>query len=249
MGEGARDKWRRYRALVADEAMPCALVDLDALEANARTLAAPLRGVGKTLRVATKSVRCPELVRRIMDTAGPVARGLMTYTATETAFWAERGERDLLLAYPVARAGDARLLAGANAAGAMAAVVVDSVAHLELLAPAAREAGTRIPVVLDLDVSWRPLGSALHVGVRRSPLREARDVVALARRITATDGLRFQGVMAYEAQIAGVPDSGAAVRAMKSASGSAVLRAREEVAVALRAAGFAPLLFNGGGTG
>src|ERR1019366_8150807 len=106
MGEGALEQWRRYRSVTAGEAMPCALIDLDGLEANARALAAPLRGSGKTLRGATKSVRCPELVRRVMEVAAPVARGLMTYTATETAFWVERGERDLLLAYPVARAAD-----------------------------------------------------------------------------------------------------------------------------------------------
>jgi D-serine deaminase-like pyridoxal phosphate-dependent protein len=249
MGEAGLERWKRYRSVTAGEAMPCALVDLDALEANTRALTAPLRGSGKTLRVATKSVRCPELVRRVRDVAGPVARGLMTYTASETAFWAERGERDLLLAYPVARARDATLLAGANAGGATAAVVVDEVEHLEVLAAAAREARTTIPVVLDLDVSWRPLGSAFHVGVRRSPLREVKDVVALARRAAATEGLRLHGVMAYEAQIAGVPDSRPAVRAMKAASGRDVQRVRAAVASALREAGLAPVLFNGGGTG
>jgi D-serine deaminase-like pyridoxal phosphate-dependent protein len=249
MGEDALERWHRYRAVTAGEAMPCALVDLDALEANARVLAGPLRGSGKTLRVATKSVRCPDLVLRVMEVAGPVARGLMTYTAAETAFWADRGERDLLLAYPVARAEDAALLASANADGATAAVVVDSVEHLDVLAAAAREARTRIPVVLELDVSWRPLGSAFHVGVRRSPLREVRDVVALARRASTTEGLTFHGVMAYEAQIAGVPDSSPAVRAMKAASGSDVRRVRGSVARALTEAGLKPVLFNGGGTG
>jgi D-serine deaminase-like pyridoxal phosphate-dependent protein len=249
MGEGGLERWRRYRSVTAGEAMPCALVDLDALEANARTLAEPLRGTGKTLRVATKSVRCPELVRRVMAVAAPVARGLMTYTAAETAFWAEQGERDLLLAYPVARAADAALVAGVNAGGAVAAVVVDCVEHLDILAAAAREAGTRVPVVLELDVSWRPLGSALHVGVRRSPLREADDVLALARRAASTDGLTLHGVMAYEAQIAGLPDSNPAVRAMKAASGTDVQRTRAAVARALREAGLPLALFNGGGTG
>jgi D-serine deaminase-like pyridoxal phosphate-dependent protein len=249
MAEGALERWRRYRSVTAGEAMPCALVDLDALEAIARALVEPLRGSGKTLRVATKSVRCPELVRRVMEVAAPVARGLMTYTATETAFWAERGERDLLLAYPVARAEDAALVAGANASGAAAAVVVDCVEHLDVLSAAARAANTRVPVVLELDVSWRPLGSSFHVGVRRSPLRKVRDVLALGRRAAATEGLTLHGVMAYEAQIAGVPDSSPAVRAMKAASGSDVQRVRGAVALALREAGLAPVLFNGGGTG
>ena len=250
MVEGARERWNRYRNVTAGEAMPCALVDLDALEANARALAEPLRGTGKTLRIATKSVRCPELVRRIAEVAGPVARGLMTYTAAETAFWAGRGERDLLLAYPVARTQDAALVAAANAGGGTtAAVVVDCAEHLDVLSVAARAAQVRIPVVLELDVSWRPLGAVLHVGVRRSPLRRVRDVVGLARRATTTEGLRFHGVMAYEAQIAGVPDSSPAVRAMKAASGGDVERARAAVTRALGEAGLMPALFNGGGTG
>ena len=249
MGVGGLDRWRRYRAVTAGEALPLALVDLDALEANARALAEPLRESGKTLRVATKSVRCPDLVRRVMEVASPVARGLMTYTATETAFWAGRGERDLLLAYPVARARDAALVAAANAGGATAAVVVDCVEHLEVLAAAAREARARIPVVLDLDVSWRPLGPLVHVGVRRSPLREVKDVLALGRRAAATEGLSLHGVMAYEAQIAGLPDSSPAVRAMKAASGTDVEKARAAVAGALREAGLPAVLFNGGGTG
>lgn len=45
--------------MIAGEPLPCAIVDLDALEANVAALAAPLRNSGKTLRVATKSLRCP----------------------------------------------------------------------------------------------------------------------------------------------------------------------------------------------
>ena len=247
--EDARAQWNRYRTIVEAEALPCALVDLDALDANAAAVAKPLAGTSKTLRLATKSVRCPDLVARVRAAAGPVVRGLMTYTAAETAFWAERGERDLLLAYPVGRANEAAHVAEANARGATAAVVVDAPEHLELLAAAARARGVRIPVVVDLDVSWRPFGTLVHVGVRRSPVRDERDVVALARRAAQTEGLVFHGVMAYEAQIAGVPDAGPAIRAMKAASGRDVLRTRAAVARALADAGLPATVFNGGGTG
>jgi D-serine deaminase-like pyridoxal phosphate-dependent protein len=247
--EDALDQWQRYRALLATEPLPSALIDLDALEANTRALTRPLQGTGKTLRLATKSVRCPDVVARVRLTAGSVVKGLMTYTASETSFWAGRGERDLLLAYPVARADDARLLAQANADGATAAVVADCPEHLDVLATAARDVGARIPVALDLDVAWHPLGPLLHVGVRRSPLRGVDEVVALARRIAGTDGLTFHGVMAYEAQIAGMSDASPAVRAMKSVSRRDVVRTRAAIASALGDAGLKPALFNGGGTG
>lgn len=248
--KGAQAQWERYRRAGAGEAMPFALVDLDALEHNVRRLVAPLAGgAGKTLRIATKSVRCPDLIARLRAAAGPLARGLMTYTAAETAYWAERGERDLLLAYPTATRDDARLLAGANASGAAAAVVIDSAEHLDALAGAARAQSTRVPVVLEVDVSYRPVGARLHIGVRRSPLREVRDVVALARRAEATEGLAFRGVMAYEAQIAGLGDGGAGIRLMKRASSADVVRSRAEVRRGLQEAGLTPQLFNGGGTG
>ncbi len=247
--ESARAQWERYRRATAGQDMPFALIDLDALEHNVRSLARPLEGSGKTLRIATKSLRCPDVVDRIRAAAGPVARGLMTYTASETAFWAERGERDLLLAYPTLSMGDAAMLARANASGATAAVVVDSAPHLEPLAAAGRAQSTRVPVVLDVDMSFRPLGSLVHIGVRRSPLRAVDDVVALARRAAATEGLTFHGIMGYEAQIAGLPNRGAAVKLMKRASWSGVVHARSKVRAALREAGLTPNVFNGGGTG
>src|SRR5262249_13869872 len=97
------------------------------------------------------------------------------------AFLADSGFDDLLLAYPTAHRGDAEILARTNARGTLARVVVDCDAHLEILAAAAAKVGARVPVVIDVDVSWRPLERG-HVGVRRSPLRDPHKVVALARR-------------------------------------------------------------------
>jgi D-serine deaminase-like pyridoxal phosphate-dependent protein len=249
VGERSTDRWNRYRSAIAEVPLPCAIVDLEALEANVAHLASLLQGTGKGLRIATKSVRCPDLVTRIRDTARGAARGLMTYTAAETAYWAARGERDLLLAYPTASRGEADLLAEANATGATAAIVADAAGQLEAIAAAGRSRGVRVPVLLEVDLAWRPLGALVHLGVRRSPLREPSDVIALARRVAATPGLRFHGVMGYEAQVAGVPDAGAAVLLMKALSRADVARRRAELARALQSASLPPVVFNGGGTG
>src|SRR5204862_316726 len=106
--------WLRFQRLLADEPLPAALVDLDAVEANLDRLLAPVRAAGRQLRLATKSIRCPDLIDHLVRRSGEVFAGLMTCTAAESAFWAARGLRDVLLAYPTARAGDARLLAEAN---------------------------------------------------------------------------------------------------------------------------------------
>lgn len=247
-----------YHALaeaIEGEPLPAALVDLDALDRNIDTLFA-LLGHGQTLRIASKSVRCPALLRHIIARGGARARGLMSYSARETAFLVQQGFDDLLLAYPCVHTHDLEQLAAANAGPAVARVVVDSAEQLEPLAACARRHQVTIPVVIELDVSYRRLWTRLHVGVRRSPLFAVEDVVALARRISGMAGLAFGGVMAYEAQIAGLTDDNPFARALdrpkrlfKRLSRRDVARRRAALATALAAAGSPPQLFNGGGTG
>jgi D-serine deaminase-like pyridoxal phosphate-dependent protein len=243
----------RYRRALAGERLPCAFVDRDAFDANVATILA--LAAGKPLRVATKSIRVRSLVRRAAEGGGGAVAGLMTYDARETPGLVADGFRDLLLAYPTIQRGDVELLARANLDGAVASVVADAPAHLEALDAGAKAVGARIPVLVDVDVAYRPL-PGLHLGVLRSPLRDPRDVVEFARRVTSHPHLTFRGVMAYEAQIAGVADRDprspamdAVKRAMKIRSRLDVRRARGAITEALRDAGMSPRVFNGGGTG
>jgi D-serine deaminase-like pyridoxal phosphate-dependent protein len=249
--------YARYRRALAGHRLPAALVDVDAFDRNIDRLIAPLAGTPKRLRVATKSLRCPALVRRVLARAGERAIGLMTYTAAETAWWADAGERDLVLAYPTVQRADLDDLVRANAQGrARAAVVVDDVAQVAAIAAVAAAANATVPLVVELDVAWRPFGGRVHVGVRRSPLHDAPAAVAIARAIAATRGVSFAGVMAYDAQIAGVTDAGpfhrwqnGARRAMKRRSRGAVEAVRADTVRALAEAGVPAALVNGGGTG
>lgn len=240
--------WDRLKKALGDEPLPAALVDLDAFDANVERVLSGLNG--KRLRVATKSIRCVELTKRALARAGERAIGLMTYTAAETAFLArEKVATDLLLAYPTLLAADVELLATANKEGATASVIADSVEHLEALEAGAAKVGAVIPVVLEVDCGWRPLG--LHVGVRRSPLHSGEDVAALAARIGSFAHLKFHGLMGYESQIAGLPDENPfakwqtpARKVIKDRSKVAIERTRAELSRRLK-----PTVFNGGGTG
>jgi D-serine deaminase-like pyridoxal phosphate-dependent protein len=83
--------------------------------------------------------------------------------------------------------------------------------------------------------------------VRRSPLRTAAQAVAVARA-ARDEGLALVGLMFYDAQVAGLPDTSLAVRLLKSRSAADLRRRRAEVAGAVR--DVADLEFvNGGGTG
>ncbi|MEO8687074.1 MAG: amino acid deaminase/aldolase [Solirubrobacteraceae bacterium] len=228
---------------------PFAIVDLDAFDRNAADL---LRRAGGTpIRLASKSVRCRALIDRALD-AG--LRGILAFTLPEALWLAGHGHGDLVVAYPAVD----RVALRALAAGPCDRVTImaDCREHLDLAVEAVREAGGGpILVALDVDASWWPLGGRIRVGARRSPVRTPAQAAALAREVLARPELRLDGLMSYEAHIAGVGDRppgrplmGAAIRAMQRAS-SRELEARRAAAVeAVRAV--APLRFvNGGGTG
>jgi D-serine deaminase-like pyridoxal phosphate-dependent protein len=254
--EPAEAHFARYCRAIEGCSLPVALVDLDAMEQNVETVIAPARARSKTVRIASKSLRSVDLIKRVAAKAGPAAHGVMAYTAREASFLVQHGITDVLVAYPTADLADARCIAEANRDGAVVRLVADAPEHLEVLAKAAKEAGLRVPVVVDVDVAYRPLGA--HIGVRRSPLHEVNDVVRFVRRVIETEGLSFAGLLAYEAHIAGLadvpgPGSGAvdsaAKRAMKLVARGAVASQREQIARTLAAEGIAIPLYNGGGTG
>jgi D-serine deaminase-like pyridoxal phosphate-dependent protein len=244
----ARAEWERLRAAIRGLTLPLAIIDLDAFDANVARLVAPAKARGKTIRVASKSVRCPALLRRIADGAGGVVRGAMAYSGAECALLVEEGWDDVLLGYPTVQPSDLAAIVDANRAGACVSAAVDCAAHVDAIARAARAADVRVPVVIDVDVSYRPV-RGVHLGVRRSPLRDPAAVVDLAARIAAHDALRFHGIMAYEAQIAGLQDLSPARRAMKSLSRPRVIATRAAIVRALVARGLPPTVVNGGGTG
>jgi len=244
-------RYARFCRALAGESLPAGIVDLDAVDTNLARLVQPIRAAGKALRIATKSIRCPDLIDYIAKRSGAI--GLMTYSAAETAMLAARGHRDLLLAYPTLQASDLDAIATANRT-ATAAIVIDCFEHLDPLAAAAARAATSVPVVIDVDMSYRPLDRGPHLGVRRSPLRSAAEVVALAELIKPP--LRFHGLLGYEAQIAGLGDAtpsstatNVVKRAIKHRSAPYVRELRRACVDGLRARELPPTIVNGGGTG
>ena len=67
--ETAAQRYERYTRALNGRPLPAALLDLDALDANLERLVSTVRGSGKILRLATKSLRCVELLRYLLDPA------------------------------------------------------------------------------------------------------------------------------------------------------------------------------------
>jgi D-serine deaminase-like pyridoxal phosphate-dependent protein len=243
----------RLDAATADLDPPLAVLDLDALDANADDLVR--RAAGRPIRVASKSVRNRAVLRRVL--ARPGFAGVLGYSLAE-ALWLAGGDdpvsSDVVVGYPTVDRAALRRLAADEQAAARVTLMVDSPDQVDVL-DAVAPPGTRPPVrvCLDLDASWR-LGPA-HVGVRRSPVHTPAQAAALARALVARPGVVLVGVMAYEAQIAGVGDApagrplrGLAVRRVQRASGRE-LAARRAAAVAAVREVAALEFVNGGGTG
>jgi D-serine deaminase-like pyridoxal phosphate-dependent protein len=111
-------------------------------------------------------------------------------------------------------------------------------------------------VLLDIDCSLRLLGGLLHLGVRRSRLRSVADAAALCEEIGHHAELQVSGLMAYEAQVAGLGDRNPFKRLLnpivsmiRKTSVKRVAKLRAEVTRMLRDRGYPVTLINGGGTG
>jgi D-serine deaminase-like pyridoxal phosphate-dependent protein len=237
--------WPTLTAATADLDTPLGAIDAGALAANAFDMLD--RAQGTPIRVASKSVR----VRGVLDAvlALPGYRGVLAYTLPEALWLAEGGIQDVVVGYPSADGAALERLSIDSGLASRVTVMIDDVAQLDLIdsvAPPTKR--NTIRVCLELDASYHApvLG---HLGVRRSPVHTPAQARALAEAIVARKGFQLVGMMAYEAQIAGVVNKGKpAVKAMQKASTRELAERRGEAVAAVRE--IADLEFvNGGGTG
>lgn len=232
--------------------LPCAFVDLEAFDANIRAIAQMVEGTPFTIRVASKSLRVPELISRVLKYGAPF-KGLMCYSAQEAFFLSEQGFDDLMVAYPTLSSQDLIALKKVHNQGKLISLVTDDVRQLEVLNHFF-EGSKPFPVLIEPDLSLKIL--SLTVGVRRSPLRSVKDVTDFAQKISTYKNLIFLGIMAYEAQVAGVPDKNPfkpflspILGLMRKYSARVIAKKRQEIRLELERLKLVPEIFNGGGTG
>ncbi|MCF2572309.1 amino acid deaminase/aldolase [Brevibacterium sp. UCMA 11754] len=237
---------------------PVAVIDLEAFDANVTALAQ--RAQGLPIRVATKSLRTPAAIDRALAHQG--YSGVFAYSLPEALALHARGVRDILVGYPtVDRRSLSQMFAEAGATQNIT-LMIDCPTHLDIIdsaraAAAAGDDAQTVRVCLDIDAAYRlgegVLGSRIHIGARRSPIRDSASAVDLAEHVIARPGIDLVGLMSYEGQIAGTADAGATarqvmVRAMQRRSIAELRVRRSGIIDAVRA--LTELEFvNGGGTG
>jgi D-serine deaminase-like pyridoxal phosphate-dependent protein len=250
------DNRETLRLLASNERLPAVVVDLDAFDRNVRKTAEMVRQGGKKLRLATKSLRVPGLISRALELSQGTFQGLMCFSAEEALFLRSQGFDDFLLAYPTLSPTDLRCLRELHEGGAKITMTVDHPEQVERLAEAMKGCAKPFRALLDVDVSLRYLGGLIHLGVRRSRIRSVADAMELCAEIARHPELRAAGLMAYEAQVAGLGDRNPFKRLInpfahwiRKLSLPRVARLRSEIADAMRARGLSVEIVNGGGTG
>jgi D-serine deaminase-like pyridoxal phosphate-dependent protein len=238
--ETLSDRYARYSAFAARETTPFALIDLDAIDFNVTVMRA--RSGALPIRIATKSVRCVQLLRYLQERLGDRARGFMCYTAREAEHLSAHGLDDLFVAYPSVQAADIAALVRLQGAGRLVRIAIDCDAHAEALSRAAIAASVPLRVVVDIDTALRVAGVSL--GAKRSPLYGYDEILGFVERVRKIPGLQLDGLMAYEAHIAGMTDDAIYARLFKALATRSLRKRRRALAAALPG-----ILFNGAGTG
>ncbi|MGJ9421429.1 amino acid deaminase/aldolase [Aeromicrobium sp. CF3.5] len=233
---------QRLLSATHDLSTPLAIIDAETLWANADDLVQ--RADGVPIRLASKSIRVRSIIERTLVRDG--FAGIMAYSLAEANWLVDCGADDVLLAYPTVDAAALRDLIADEARLAAISVMVDSIEALDVIDALLPVDRPEIRLCLDVDASLR-IGR-LHLGVRRSPVHSVDDATHLAQMIAGRAGYRLVGLMFYDAQIAGLPDTSRAVRMVKRRSAAELTDRRGEIVEAVRHVAHLELV-NAGGTG
>ncbi|CAG9165401.1 DSD1 family PLP-dependent enzyme [Cupriavidus respiraculi] len=208
---------------------PSLVLDLDAFERNLDRMQQVADKAGVALRPHAKAHKCPD-VSRAQVARGAV--GVCCQKVSEALPFVRAGITDIHISNQVAGPAKAAMLAEL-ARHARLSVCVDDAAQIDTLAAATQAAGTRLDVLVELDV-----------GQHRCGVPDADGVLRLVERLGRRDTLTFRGLQAYHGGIQHVRQFASRREAAAHAAecaGAAVAR--------LAAAGVACDIVTGGGTG
>ena len=209
---------------------PVLVIERDALQRNIEKMAAFAKARGMALRPHAKTHKSVEIAK-MQVAAGAV--GVCCAKMGEAETLGKGGVQSILITSPVVTPQAIARLVALNGKISGLRVVADNPDNVDALAAATAVAGRKLDVIVDIDP-----------GIRRTGVPSAESALALAQRIATSPSLRFAGVQYYcgvQQHIESYADRRAAiVERTEYLSG---------VVAALSAAGLAPEVVTGGGTG
>jgi D-serine deaminase-like pyridoxal phosphate-dependent protein len=176
---------------------PAVVIDLDVMDQNLARMAAYCREHKLLLRPHTKSHKIPELAQRQIASG---ANGITVAKLGEAEVMLDAGITDILIAYPIVGDDKTTRLARLAERGEIS-VALDSEEAARGISAAATRQGTRIGVLVEMDV-----------GFRRCGLGNENELLALARVITDLPGLEFKGLMFFPGHFTVGPEQRAELR-------------------------------------
>jgi len=215
---------------IAQIETPALIIDLDAMEANIKALAARVAAY-PSVRVTphAKAHKSVEIAKRQMA-AG--ASRMCCQNVAEAEAMAAGGINSILLSNEIIGAAKAKRLAQV-AGTARVGVCVDHADQVRVLADAAREAGVTFGVLIEIDV-----------GMGRCGVTSTAEAVTLAKEVAKHKNLHFSGLQAYHGTAQHLRHPEERVAAIAKATAFA-----RETANALHEAGLPCEVIAGAGTG
>ncbi len=199
-----------------DVITPCLVIDLDAFERNIQRMARYIDKQGLRLRAHAKTHKSANIAL-LQIASGAV--GVCCQKVSEAEALVNGGVRDVLVSNQVVNPRMIERLA-ALARQARVLVCVDDLHNIDAIDAAALRYGSRIEVLVEIDV-----------GAGRCGVEPGEAAVPLARRIAGSECLRFAGLQAYQGKAQHVRDYAerkAAIDTAISRVSGTVERLREE---------------------
>lgn len=184
--------------IISELETPAVVIDLDIMDRNLARLAEYARAHQLRLRPHTKSHKIPELAKRQIASG---ATGITVAKLGEADVMLAAGITDILIAYPIVGAEKTARLAQ-MAERAAITVALDSEAAAREISAAAAKHGTKIGLLVEMDV-----------GFNRCGLSNESDLITLARTISDLPAVEFKGLMFFPGQFTVAADERAALRA------------------------------------
>lgn len=238
-------------------ASPTAWLDLDAVDHNIGIVNSKTNG--KRLRIASKSVRCIEVLKYVANKT-PDFIGIMSYDALETQHLLKEGFEDVLCAYP--QMNPSAIQACEETASELSkhndnikvTWMVDKPEHWQMLNNIGKKLNKKIRLCVDINMSSSFPG--VYFGTKRSEINSPRKLKKLLKKQLKLGNTSLVGLMGYEAQIAGLPERtlgkealAPAIRLLKARSKKEVAKRRQACVDVINDSGIVLEYVNGGGSG
>lgn len=210
---------------------PCLVLDLDALERNIRKMGQIASEMGVRHRIHGKMHKSVD-VAKLQEKLGGSC-GVCCQKVSEAEAFVRGGIKDVLVSNQVRDPKKIDRLARLPKLGARVICCVDDIANVTELSAATYRHETAIECLVEIDC-----------GAGRCGVTEIADVVAIAKSIEATKGLKFAGIQAYQGAMQHLDD----YEDRRKKIDEVVAIVRDAVA-ALEQQGLSCDIVGGGGTG